>query len=88
MKTVTPREMPEHLRKRQTGGEEARFTWAFNECLRRNPNKAPSPTDLNLLLGKPPPLNMLTGRKSVLRRRLLMEAGFVQEAKWGRWHRP
>jgi hypothetical protein len=80
--------MPEHLRKRQTGGEEARFTWAFNECLRRNPNKAPSPTDLNLLLGKPPPLNMLTGRKSVLRRRLLMEAGFVQEAKWGRWHRP
>lgn len=81
-------EMPERLQGRQTGGEAARFTWAFNECLRQNPNKAPSPTAINLLLGKSPPLNMLTGRKSVLRRRLLEEAGFVQEAKWGRWKRP
>lgn len=80
--------MPEHLRKRQTGGEEARFTWAFEECLRRNPDRAPTPTDLNLLLDNPPPLNMLRGRQSVLRRKLLVEAGFVQEAKWGRWHRP
>lgn len=80
--------MPEALRKRQPGGEEARFSWAFNECLRQNPDKAPSPTAINLLLDKPPPLNVLTGRKSVLRRRLLVEAGFVQEAKWGRWHRP
>jgi hypothetical protein len=80
--------MPEHLRKRQTGGEEARFRWAFEECLRREPNKAPSPTAINLLLEKPPPLNMLTGRKSVLRRQLLIESGFVQEQKWGRWHRP
>lgn len=80
--------MPEHLRKRQHGGEEARFRWAFNECLRRDPDKAPSPTALNLLLGKPPPLNMLTGRKSVLRRQLLEEAGFVQDRKWSRWYRP
>jgi len=82
------RTMPENLRGRQPGGEEARFRWAFAECLRRNPNKAPSPTDINLLLEKPPPLNMLTGRKSVLRRRLLEEAGFVQEAKFSRWYRP
>lgn len=81
-------EMPKHLRKRQSGGEEARFTWAFEECLRRNPNKAPSPTDINILLEKPPPLNMLTGRKSVLRRKLLIEAGFVQNGKWSRWYRP
>ena len=80
--------MPEHLRKRQTGGEEARFTWAFNECLKRNPDKPPSPTDINIMLEKPPPLNILRGRQSVLRRRLLVEAGFVQAEKWGRWHRP
>ena len=80
--------MPEQLRKRQTGGEEARFTWAFEECLRHEPNKAPSPTAINLLLDKPPPLNVLTGRKSVLRRRLLIEHGFVQNQKWGRWYRP
>ena len=80
--------MPERLRKRQVGGEEARFTWAFDECLRREPNKAPSPTAINLLLEKPPPLNVLTGRKSVLRTRLLREAGFVQDGKWSRWHRP
>jgi hypothetical protein len=80
--------MPESLRKRQPGGEEARFTWAFNECLREHPNTAPSPTRINILLEKPPPLNMLTGRKSVLRRKLLEEAGFVQDAKWGRWYRP
>lgn len=81
-------EMPERLRKRQPGGEEIRFTWAFNECLRRDPDRAPSPTAINLLLDKPPPLNILTGRKSVLRRRLLIEAGFVQDQKWGRWYRP
>lgn len=80
--------MPEKLRKRQTGGEEARFTWAFEECLRRNPDRAPTPTDLNLLLDNSPPLNILRGRQSVLRRKLLVDAGFVQEAKWGRWHRP
>jgi hypothetical protein len=80
--------MPENLRKRQVGGEAARFTWAFAECLRREPDKAPSPTAINLLLDKPPPLNVLTGRKSVLRRQLLEEAGFVQDAKWGRWKRP
>ena len=80
--------MPEHLRKRQPGGEEARFTWAFEECLRRNPDRAPTPTDLNLLLDSPPPLNILRGRQSVLRRKLLVQAGFVQAEKWGRWHRP
>lgn len=81
-------EMPTHLRKRQVGGEAKRFTWAFNECLHRNPSKAPTPTAINLLLETPPPLNILRGRQSVLRRRLLIEAGFTQEAKWGRWHRP
>lgn len=80
--------MPKHLQPRQHGGEEARFRWAFNECLRVNPNKAPGPTAINILLGKPPPLNVLTGRKSVLRRQLLQDAGFVQNAKWGRWYRP
>jgi len=85
---TSPRTMPERLRKRQPGGEEARFTWAFNECLRCDPDRAPTPTAINLLLEKPPPLNMLTGRKSVLRRRLLVEAGFVQDGKWGRWYRP
>lgn len=80
--------MPERLRKRQMGGEEARFEWAFKECLRRNPDKAPSPTDINLLLESRPPLNVLRGRQSTLRRRLLEEAGFVQDAKFGRWYRP
>lgn len=80
--------IPEELRKRQFGGEAARFTWAFNEALRRDPDTAPSPTVLNILLEKPPPLNILTGRLSVLRRQLLIEAGFVQNKKWGRWHRP
>jgi hypothetical protein len=80
--------MPENLRGRQPGGEEARFRWAFYECLRRDPNTAPSPTAINLLLEKPPPLNMLTGRKSVIRRQLLEEEGFVQDGKWSRWHRP
>ena len=79
--------MPEHLRKRQTGGEEKRFTWAFEACLRQWPDEAPTPTRINILLEKPPPLNVLTGRKSVLRRKLLVEAGFVQEKKWGRWRR-
>lgn len=80
--------MPEHLRKKQPGGEEARFTWAFNECLRQDPDKAPTPTAINILLGKPPPLNMLTGRKSVIRRRLLIEAGFVQDGKGSPWYKP
>lgn len=82
------RTMPEHLRKRQVGGEEARFTWAFKECLRRNPDKAPTPTAINLLLDTPPPLNILRGRQSVLRRRLLIEAGFVQDRKSARWRKP
>jgi hypothetical protein len=81
-------EMPEHLRGRQVGGEEARFRWAFEECLRQNPDKAPGPTAINLLLGKKPPLNQLRGRQSVLRTRLLREAGFTHDGKWKRWHRP
>ena len=82
-------EMPEALRNRQAGGEEARFRWAFEECLRRDPDKAPGPTAINVLLEKNhPPMNALRGRQSVLRTRLLREAGFVQEKKWGRWHRP
>ena len=77
--------MPEHLRKRQLGGEETRFIWAFDECLRMRPDKAPSPTDINILLEKPPPLNILAGRLSKLRRQLLVEHGFTQSAKSGRW---
>ena len=77
--------MPEHLRKRQLGGEEARFTWAFQESLRMRPGKAPSPTDINILLEKPPPLNILAGRLSKLRRQLLVEHGFTQSVKLGRW---
>ncbi len=77
--------MPEHLRKRQLGGEEARFTWAFQESLRMRPDKAPSPTDINILLEKPPPLNILASRLSKLRRQLLVEHGFTQSAKRGRW---
>lgn len=80
--------MPEHLRKRQSGGEEARFTWAFNECLRRNPDRAPTPTAINILLEKRPPYNLLTGRLSTLRRQLLLDAGFTQDGKWGRWYLP
>lgn len=82
-----PREMPRELRKRQVGGEEARFRWAFDECLRLRPNKAPSPTDINRLLEKPPPLNILSGRLSKLRRELLVVTGFRQDGKWGRWVR-
>jgi hypothetical protein len=81
-------QMPEHLRGRWAGGEEARFRWAFYECLREHPDRAPSPTAINLLLEKPPPLNILTGRKSVLRRELLVKEGFVQERKFSRWYRP
>lgn len=80
--------MPEHLRVRQVGGEEARFRWAFEECLRLKPDEAPGPTAINVLLGTRPPLNVLRGRQSVLRRQLLEEAGFVQNEKWRRWHRP
>ncbi len=76
---------------RQESGEEQRFTEAFNRLLERDPDTAPGPTALNRELGKEwgrTPMNVLNGRMSVLRRRLLEEAGFVQEAKWGRWHRP
>lgn len=79
------RSIPAELRKRQVGGEEARFRWAFQECLRMRPDKAPSPTDLNILLEKPPPLNILAGRLSKLRRQLLVEHGFTQSEKWKRW---
>ena len=81
------RSMPQELRKRQVGGEEARFRWAFDECLRREPGRAPGPTAINTLLEKPPPLNTLPGRMSTLRTQLLLEAGFTQERKWGRWTR-
>lgn len=79
--------IPRELWRRQPGGEEARFRWAFAECLRLRPNKAPSPTDLNILLEKPPPLNILSGRLSRLRRELLVSSGFIQDAKFGRWRR-
>lgn len=80
--------MPERLRKRQPGGEEARFTWAFDECLRRDPNRAPTPTAINILLEKRPPYNLLPGRLSQLRRTLLLSAGFIQDNRGGRWYLP
>lgn len=80
--------MPEHLRKRQHGGEEARFIWAFNECLRRDPSRAPSHTAINTLLEKRPPLNQMPGRMSKLRRSLLINAGFVKDSWSGRWYLP
>ena len=80
-------DMPKGLRKRQPGGERARFVWAFEECLRRNPNKAPSPTDINILLETQPPLNILAGRLSKVRRGLLEEHGFVKDER-ERWVRP
>lgn len=79
-------EMPKELRKRQVGGEEARFRWAFDECLRRDSGRAPTPTAINILLEKRPPLNVLTGRMSQLRRTLLLSAGFIQDNKFGRWY--
>lgn len=85
MTASQPRLMPEALRKRQVGGEEARFKWAFFECLRLRPDKAPTPTDINRLRERPPPLNQLAGRESVLRRELLLANGFTQSGKWGRW---
>lgn len=82
---MTPLSMPEHLRKRQQGGEEARFTWVFYECLRLSPDKAPSPTAINRLRKRPPPLNQLAGRDSTLRRKLLLKNGFKQHDKGTRW---
>lgn len=85
MTELIPRSMPESLRVRQVGGEEARFKWAFYECLRLRPDKAPTPTDINRLRERPPPLNQLAGRESTLRRKLLVANGFRQDDKWGRW---
>ena len=69
--------------------EESRFTDAFYAVLKRNPDKAPGPTAINLELGKEhtarTPLNTLNGRMSKLRKRLLLENGFTQEEKWARW---
>ena len=82
--------------------EEGRFTAAFYAVLERDPNSPPSPTQINRELGKHEnpdyhsPLNVLNGRMSVLRRRLLAENGFVQdpispheqgETNFGRWRK-
>ena len=66
--------------------EEQRFTEAFNKVLERDPSTPPGPTAINVELSKAPPLNILNGRMNTLRRRLLKEAGFVQDEKWGRWY--
>lgn len=68
--------------------EETRFIEAFNRVLERDPVTPPGPTAINVELGKKPPLNIMNGRMNTLRRRLLTEAGFVQDAKWSRWYRP
>lgn len=79
--------------------EEGRFTAAFYAVLEREPNKPPSPTQINRELGKDTnpayrsPMNILNGRMSALRRRLLTENGFVQddgvlgETNFGRWRK-
>lgn len=80
--------------------EEGRFTEAFYAVLEREPNKPPSPTQINRELGKDTnpryrsPMNVLNGRMSVLRRRLLKENGFVQgsqtyraETNFRRWRK-
>lgn len=74
--------------------EETRFTQAFYEILEQDPSRPPGPTAINRLLNerysrnrKRTPDNTLNGRMSVLRRRLLLENGFVQDEKWGRWRK-
>lgn len=73
--------------------EEGQFTRAFHAVLNRNPDKPPSPTQLNRELGRDTnpnyhaPMNVLNGRMSVLRRRLLLENGFIQDEKWARWRK-
>ena len=71
--------------------EETRFEDAFYAVLARNPRQAPGPTAINLELGREhgrTPLNVLNGRMSRLRRYLLMENGFEQDARFGRWRKP
>lgn len=83
-----------------TDTEEGRFTTAFYAVLKRDPDKPPSPTQINRELGKDTnpeyrsPMNVLNGRMSVLRRRLLIENGFAQdgttyvgETNFGRWRK-
>lgn len=71
-------------------GEQQRFERAFNAVLRRDPDTAPSPTAINLELGKVrgrTPLNVLNGRMNEFRKHLLREAGFIQPEKWARWRK-
>ena len=85
-----------------TTTEKDRFTEAFYAVLERDPNSPPSPTQINRELGKHEnpdyrsPMNVLNGRMSALRRRLLTENGFVQdpispheqgETNFGRWRK-
>lgn len=73
--------------------EAERFTAAFYAVLNRDPDRAPSPTQINRELGKDTnpryrsPMNVLNGRMSTLRRRLLVENGFVQDEKFRRWRK-
>jgi hypothetical protein len=71
--------------------EESRFREAFAAELAAHPDTAPGPTALNLRLGKTrtsrTPLNTLNGRMNRLRKELMLEAGFTQVEKWGRWTR-
>jgi len=73
--------------------EASRFREAFAAELAANPNDPhpPGPTALNLRLGKVhtgrTPLNTLNGRLNALRKELMLEAGFTQAEKWGRWSR-
>ena len=72
-------------------GEERRFQDAFYAVLERDPDTPPGPTAINLELGKTrggrTPINVLNGRMNAFRKRLLVEAGFTQPAKWARWRK-
>lgn len=71
--------------------EEDRFTAAFYAVLNRDPDTPPGPTKINRELGREnnpryhSPLNVLNGRMSALRRRLLLENGFVKDEQGWKW---
>jgi len=62
---------------------------AFRECIKRNPDKPPSPADINRL-AHPNTSNMhtLNGKDNAVRKRLMAEHGFVKDWNKNRWVRP
>lgn len=64
-----------------------RFAAAFLALVRRYPNEAPSPMNLNARIGRYP-INVLNGRESRWRIALLEDAGFTKNEETGRWMPP